>query len=106
MKSDPVVVIVDHRTRPGARPEAQAVWHRLMAPAIRANPGHLDYLYCDDPQDPDVITAVQIYRDAEDAAAFLRTDAYTAYEREVAPLLASAPTVRRLDLGWSRTTSR
>lgn len=49
-----------------------------------------------------MICAFQQYRSPEHAAAFLQTDAYRAYEGEVAPLLTGPPTVQGLTPVWSK----
>lgn len=99
---EPVAILVTHRTREGKREAVRAVWEEHMAPAVAVNPGHLAYSYCFDAADPDVICAFQVYRDAEDAAAFQRTPAYAAYENAVAPLLTGAPSVLRLTPMWTK----
>ncbi len=96
-----VAVLISHRTSPGRRDAVRAIWEERMATAVADNPGHLAYVYCLDDDDPDRITAFQVYADAEAAAAFLRTEAYATYEREVAPLLQGPPEVRRLTPTWS-----
>ena len=98
-----VVLVVTHRTLPGQREAVRAVWEKHMAPAVAANPGHLAYYYCFDATQPNVIVAFQQYRSADDAATFLQTDAYRAYECEVTILLAGAPQVQRLKAAWSKT---
>ena len=95
-----VTVVVSHKTLPNQREAVRALWEKHMAPAVLDNPGHLAYYYGLDSDDPDGITAFQHYRTAEDALAFLRHPTYLAYEREVAPLLAAAPEVRRLSPTW------
>ncbi len=102
MSPSAVAVLVSHRTRPGQRDAVRALWEQRMAPAVADHPGHLAYVYCLDEADPDRITAFQVYADADAAAGFLRTEAYTAYEREVAPLLVGPPEVRRLVPTWSK----
>jgi len=102
--TDSIALIVTHHALPGRRDAVRTVWEQHMAPAIDANPGHLAYYYCFDANQPDVITAFQQYRNAEDAAAFLQTDPYRAYEREVMPLLASAPQVQRLTTAWTKVS--
>lgn len=97
-----VAVLVTHRTREGKRDAVRAVWEEHMAPAITANAGHLSYFYCFDDRDSDTICAFQLYRNADDAAAFQQTAAYAAYEDAVAPLLAGAPSVRRLTPEWAK----
>lgn len=97
-----VALVVTHHARPGQREVVRGVWEKHMAPAIEANPGHLAYYYGLDASEPDVITAFQHYRSAEDAAAFVQTDAYLAYEQEVAPLLAGAPRVQRFTPAWTK----
>lgn len=98
----PTALLVTHRTRPGQRDAVRAVWEQHMAPAITANPGHVAYHYCFDAADPDAIHAFQQYRSPEDAAAFLQSDAYQAYKREVTPLLAGPPVVTRLIPKWTK----
>lgn len=99
---DTIALVITHRTLPGQRDAVRAVWEQHMAPAVEANPGHLAYYYCLDATEPDVITAFQHYRSAEDAAAFLRTDSYRAYEAEVTPLLVGPPAVQRLVPAWTK----
>lgn len=99
---EPVAILVTHRTREGQREAVRAVWEEHMAPAVTDNLGHLAYSYCFDHADPDVICAFQVYRDADDAAAFQHTPAYAAYENAVAPLLTGAPSVRRLTPVWTK----
>lgn len=76
-----------------------------MAPAISLNPGHQADFYCFDNVDPDVIRAFQVYASPEAAAAFLETDAYRAYEREVDPLLSGPPEVWHLTPVWSKPSA-
>lgn len=99
-----IAVFITHRTKPGQREAVQALWQRHMAPAVQANEGHESYFYCFDPGDPDVVCAFQSYRDASAAAAFLRTAAYRAYEKEVSPLLLGAPGVKQLVPVWSKAS--
>ncbi len=98
----PVAVLITHRVLPGCRHQVEALWRRQLAPAIAANSGHEAYTYCTDPEDADVIVAFQRYADQADATAFLQTDAYRAYEQEVAPLLSGPPEVRPLTPRWSK----
>ena len=74
-----------------------------MAPAVAANSGHLSYVYCFDDDDPNVISAFQVYRDAKAAADFRHTAEDEAYETEVTPLLAGAPSVVRLTPMWTKS---
>lgn len=97
-------VLVTHRTQAGQRDAVRAVWEHHMAPAVVGNPGHLSYCYTFDATDPDVIHAFQHYRSPEDAAAFLQTTAYQAYERAVAPLLVST-VVTPLRPMWTKAAS-
>jgi len=99
---DSIALVVTHYTLPGQREAVRTIWEKHMAPAVAANPGHLAYYYCFDATRPDVITAFQQYRSAEDASAFLQTDSYLAYEHEVAPLLAGAPQIQRLTPTWTK----
>lgn len=96
----PTALFITHRARRGQRAAVHAVWQKHMAPAITSNPGHDAYVYCLDASDPDVICAFQQYRSPEAAAAFLETEAYRAYEQEVAPLLVGPPEVKRLTPVW------
>ena len=100
-----VALIVKHRTQPGKRDEVRAVWERHMAPAIAANPGHTAYFYCFDNADPDSIYAFQQCTNAEEAAAFLKTDAYAAYLNDVEPLLSGPPEVTPLTTTWSKAAT-
>lgn len=102
---EPVGVLVTHRTRDGQRDAVRAIWEEHMAPAVTANPGHLSYAYCFDDADPDVICAFQIYRNANEAAAFQQETAFAAYEKAVAPLLTGPPSVRRLTPEWMKVAA-
>lgn len=99
----PRMVTVVHRAKPGRRADVQAVWSRLMPEAVTANPGHLAYFYSLDETDSDVIRAVQIYRSAASAQAFLHTEAYRAYAHEVEPLLVHPPDVAVSTVVWGKT---
>lgn len=95
-------LIIEHQAKPGHRDAVREAWERHMAPAIAANPGHLAYFYCFDNDDPDRIHAFQRYASVEASRAFLETDAYAAYLRQVEPLLAGAPRVIPLTPVWSK----
>lgn len=73
-----------------------------MAPAVSANSGHLSYVYCFDDDDPDVISAFQVYRDLDAAKDFRLTPTYKAYESAVAPLLAGPPSLKQLVPMWTK----
>ena len=92
-------LFLQHRTKPGARDAVQRVWQKLIRPVIDANAGHEVYVYSFG-SDPDRICAFQVYGSAEAAAAFLKTPAYLAYEKEVAPLLEAPPQVEVLQPQW------
>lgn len=77
---------------------------RRCAPAVAANPGHLAYIYAIGFNE-DRICAFQVYKSAEEAQAFLRSEAYEAYELEVSPLLDSPPQVEVLQAQWIRGLS-
>ena len=94
-----------HTVRAGQRAAVQAIWYRHMGAAVAANPDHQAYVYAQDADDPDAVCAFQLYRSAEAAAAFLRTDAYAAYLREVEPLLAGPPVVTQLVPVWTKGLS-
>jgi quinol monooxygenase YgiN len=95
-----IALFIEHRTLPGRRADVEAVWERIMAPAVRDNRGHVLYAYCADNADPDVICAFQVYGDEAAATAFLQTDAYRLYDAEVRDLLIGPPTVTRLTPRW------
>ena len=95
-------VFIDHRTKPSQRDAVRAVWLRHMAPAISANPGHLDYFYGLADDDNDSLLVFQRYASRAVAQAFLLTDAYKAYLREVEPLLLGPPTVRTAAIAWCK----
>lgn len=94
-------VLLQHRTRPGARDAVQRVWQKHMQPAIEANAGHQIYVYAFG-NDPDQICAFQVYGSAEEAKAFLRTEAYLSYEQEVTPLLEGPPKVDVMQPQWMK----
>ena len=97
-------LIVKHKTQPGKRDQVRAVWEKHMAPAISANPGHTGYFYCLDNTDPDSISAFQHYVSVEASQAFLKTDSYAAYLKDVEPLLSGPPQVTALTPVWSKSS--
>ena len=97
-----LALFIRHKTQPGRRDQVRAVWERHMQPAIAQNQGHAAYFYCFDDGDPDAICAFQQYVDADAARAFLTTESYAAYLREVEPLLAGPPEVTSLTPMWRK----
>jgi len=71
-------------------------------PGGRDQPGAPGYAYCEDADDPEAVCAFQVYDSPEAASAFLRTEAYAAYLREVEPLLEGPPAVTRLAPVWTK----
>lgn len=96
----PLALIVKHKTKPGKRDEVRNVWEKHMAPAVSANPGHTAYFYCFDNSDPDSISAFQVYESAEASQHFLKTESYSAYLKDVEPLLSGPPQVTALTPVW------
>lgn len=92
-------LFLQHRTKPGARDAVHKVWQKHMQAAVEANSGHEVYVYSFG-SDPNRICAFQVYNSFEAAAAFLKTPAYLAYEREVALLLEGPPEVEVLQPQW------
>jgi len=97
-----LALIIKHMTQPGKRDQVRTIWEKHMAPAVSANPGHTAYFYCFDNTDPDVISAFQVYESAAASQAFLKTESYLAYLKEVEPLLAGPPQVTSLTPVWSK----
>ncbi len=96
-------VFINHRTKPGQRAAAVAVWERIMQPAITANPAHLVYVYTTPDDEPDVIRAFQLYQSAEDAAAFLQTPEYLDYAAAVSQYLDEPPHVAASPATWVKS---
>lgn len=95
-----IALIIKHRTMPGKRDAVREIWEQHMAPAIVDNPGHIDYFYCFDNADPDVICAFQHYESVEASQAFLKSESYATYLGAVEPLLAGPPEVTSLTPVW------
>lgn len=93
-------VFITHRTKPGKRSDAEAVWTKIMKPAVEANLDHLAYVYTLPDDEPDVIRAFQLYRSADAAIAFLRTPEYLEYESTVAEHLDGPPQVASAPAAW------
>ena len=93
-------VFITHSTEPGQRSSAEAVWNRILRPAIIANPHHLAYVYTLPVDEPNVIRAFQLYRNADDAAAFLRTPEYLEYADAVDEHLDGPPHVASAPAAW------
>ena len=92
-------LFLQHRAKPGAREAVRKVWQKHMQPAVDGNPGHEVYVYSFG-SDPDRICAFQVYSSVEKANAFLKSQAYIDYEKEVAPLLEGPPHVEVLQPQW------
>ena len=92
-------LFLQHRTKPGARDEVQRIWQKHMQPAIEGNGGHEVYVYSFG-SDPDRNLRLQVYSSVEEASAFLKSQAYIDYEKEVAPLLEGPPQVEVLRPQW------
>lgn len=93
-------VFITHRTKPGRRADAVAVWTAIMKPAVEANPDHLTYVYSLPEDEPDVIRAFQLYRSADAAATFLQTPEYLDYATTVAEHLDGPPQVSSAPAAW------
>lgn len=93
-------VLITHRTKPGRRDDAVAVWTAIMKPAVEANPDHLTYVYTLPDDEPDVIRAFQLYASADAAAAFLQTAEYGEYAATVAEHLDGPPHVASAPAAW------
>lgn len=100
-----VALFIKHKTLPGKRDAVRQVWMRHMQPNIERNPAHEAYFYCFDNNDPDSICAFQQYTDLASSQAFLQTETYAAYLREVEPLLAGPPEVTALTPRWIKETN-
>lgn len=61
---------------------------------------HLAYVYTLPADEPDVIRAFQLYRTADDAAAFLRTPEYLEYAAAVGDHLDGPPHVASAPAAW------
>lgn len=96
-------IFIEHRTRPGRRDDVFAIWKQHLAPAISANAAHLDYFYGFADHDPDTLLVFQRYRDRQAAQEFLSNKSYKAYLSDVEPLLEGAPTVRSVQVAWTKS---
>lgn len=92
-------LFLQHRTKPGARDAVQKVWQKHMQPTIDSNAGHQVYVYSFG-ADPDRICAFQVYGSVAEANAFLKSQAYIDYQRDVTPLLEGPPQVEVLQPQW------
>lgn len=95
-------LFIVHRTKPGRRDDAQAVWDRNLRPLIEANEDHVAYFYCYDEVDPDTVRVFQLYRSAEAAAEFVEQPGYLRYLDEVTPLMAGPPELHTALPAWAK----
>lgn len=98
-------LFIQHRTKPGKRDEAEAIWCKHIKSTVAANEDHVAYFYGFG-EDPDSICAFQHYPDRAAAAAFVKTSQYAAYYEEVSPLLLGEPVIIALDVQWSKLGDR
>lgn len=96
-------VLLKHQAKPGRRDELEAVWKQYMQPVIDGNESHLHYVYAFG-EDADTVIAMQIYRSAEDAQAFLKQSAYLAYVEASRPLIEHEPEVTTFSPRWIKTS--
>jgi quinol monooxygenase YgiN len=95
-------VFIKHRALPGKREEVRRVWEKHLQSRIKANLAHEVYFYCYDDNDPDVICAFQMYTSRASSQDFLKSAWYSAYLREVKPLLAGEPEIQGTTPIWAK----
>lgn len=95
-------VFVRHKTLPGRRDDVRAAWERHLQAAIAANPGFISYYYGYVNGDPDSICAFQQYASDDAADAFLKSDGFKAYLRDVQGLLAGPAEVTAMTVQWTK----
>ena len=91
-------IMIEHHVSPENREALARVWQEHMAPAIRANPHHLTYVYWF--EGDDTIKALQIYDSEMSANAFLQTPEYRAYLDASAPFVSGEPRVNPFEPRW------
>ena len=99
---NPVALYVRHQAKPGMREQMRAVWEKHVKPRAAVNPGHLEYFFCHDDTDPDVVMVFQLYRDQAALDGFLAGDWYPAYLAEVAKVVAEPPRIVPAALVWRK----
>ena len=93
---------VRHQAKPGKRDEVRRVWEKYVRPRAEQNPEHLNYFYCFDEKDPDLICAFQVYADASGPANFMSGAWYQSYLSEVTPLVVAPPQITESRVQWSK----
>ena len=97
-----VALIVRHKTKPGMRDEMRSIWERFVKPNALKNPDHLAYYFCYDTEDRDAVTAFQIFSNAQAKDAFLKSEWYPDYIREVSNCIIAAPHITVTTPIWSK----
>lgn len=84
------------------RDQMRSVWEKHVKPRAAVSPGHLEYFFCLDDSDPDVVVVFQLYRDQAALEEFLAGDWYPAYLAELAPVVAEPPKIVPAALVWRK----
>ena len=92
-------LFLQHAPSPALETKFKKYGRNICSRRSRGNGGHEVYVYSFG-SDPDRICAFQVYSSVEEASAFLKSQAYIDYEREVAPLLEGPPQVEVLRPQW------
>ncbi|HMO13345.1 MAG TPA: antibiotic biosynthesis monooxygenase [Pirellulaceae bacterium] len=102
MSLAPSALFVRHRALPGKREEVRRIWEKFVRPRAEANSAHLEYYFCFDDGDPDVVCVFQLYTDADAAEDFRNGAWYSDYLAEVATVVAAPPQLTAASLVWAK----
>lgn len=95
-------LFIRHKTHPGRREDFRRIWEKHVKPRVETNPAHVEYFFCFDDADPDVVRVFQLYSDPEAMKAFLSGAWYESYLAEVAQVVAEKPQLMPASLQWAK----
>jgi quinol monooxygenase YgiN len=99
----PIALFVRHKAKPGQRDAMRAVWERYVKPRAASNPGHLEYFFCYDANDPDTVVVFQLYQDQQTMDEFLAGTWYPEYLKAVSKVVAKPPEILPASVIWRKS---
>ena len=65
-------------------------------------PEHLEYFFCHDETDPDLVCVFQFYSSRSSADRFMEGEWYDSYLNEIAEVVDAPPQIQHADLIWRK----
>jgi len=99
-------LFIRHTARPGMRDDVRRIWEKYVQSYVAGNDDYLDYFYCYDDSNPDIIDVFQLHASRDGGKAFIEQSWYPAYEKETAALLAGPSALRSATPQWIKSSGQ